>query len=79
MGRAMRKRVFRHMRTPKAQISLRIRAVWSGHSLFANRVIDTIECMYGEQIPRLDHAHTQDDVNPYIFRMFEGTVSFDTA
>ena len=39
MGRAMRKRAFGHMRTAKAQISLRIRAVWSGSSLSANRII----------------------------------------
>ena len=35
----MRKRVFWHMRTAKAQISLHIRAVWSGPSLSANRII----------------------------------------
>ena len=35
----MRQRVFGHMRTAKAQISLRIRAVWSGPSLSANRII----------------------------------------
>ena len=43
MGRAMRKRVFGHMRTAKAQISLRIRAVWSGPSLSANRIIGYYE------------------------------------
>ena len=35
MSRAMRKCVFSHMRTTKAQISLRIRAVWSAPLLFA--------------------------------------------
>ena len=35
----MRKHVFGHMRTAKAQISLRVRAVWSGPSLSANRFI----------------------------------------
>ena len=39
MGRAMRKRVFRYMQTAKTQISLRIRAVWSGPSLSAYRII----------------------------------------
>ena len=39
MGRAMRKRVFGHMRTAKAQISLHICAVWSGPSLSAYRII----------------------------------------
>ena len=36
---AMRKRAFGQMRTAKAQISLRIRAGWSGPSLAANRII----------------------------------------
>ena len=40
MGRAMRKHVFGHMRTAKAQISLRIRAVWSGPSLSESRIIE---------------------------------------
>ena len=35
----MQKRVFEHMRTAKAQISLRIRAIWSGPSVSANRII----------------------------------------
>ena len=34
MSRAMKKRVLCHMRTTKAQISLRIRAVWSAPLLF---------------------------------------------
>ena len=34
----MPKRVFKHMRTAKARISLCIRAVWSGPSLFPNRL-----------------------------------------
>ena len=37
IGRAMQKSVFEHMRTAKPQISLRIRAVWLGPSLSANR------------------------------------------
>ena len=39
LGLAKRKRVFGHMRTAKVKISLRIRAVWSGPSLSANRII----------------------------------------
>ena len=39
MDRDMRKRVSKHIRTAKAQISLRICAVWSGLSLSANRII----------------------------------------
>ena len=46
MGRALRKRVFGNMRTVKAQISLRIRAVWSAPSLSANRIIGHYK-MYG--------------------------------
>ena len=38
-GHAMRKRVFWHVRTARAQISLRIRAVWSGPSLSTNWTI----------------------------------------
>ena len=38
-GRAMRNRVFGHMWTAKAQISLRGRAGWFGLSLSANRII----------------------------------------
>ena len=40
MSRAMRKCVFGHMRTAKAQISLRIRAGWSGPLLSANRRLE---------------------------------------
>ena len=42
-GRAMRKCVFGHMRTVKAQIRLRIRAVWSGPSLPTKELLDTVE------------------------------------
>ena len=36
---AIRKRVFRHTRTVKVKISLRIGAFWSGPSLSANNII----------------------------------------
>ena len=39
MGHAMRQSAFGHMRTAKAQISLRIRAGWSGRSLSASIII----------------------------------------
>ena len=39
IGHAMRKPAFRHMWTAKAQISLHIRAAWSGTSLSANSII----------------------------------------
>ena len=38
-GPSHAKTVLGHMRTAKSQISLRIRAVWSGPSLSANRII----------------------------------------
>ena len=37
--RVIRKHVYGHMRTANAQIRLRIRAVWSGPSLSANRIV----------------------------------------
>ena len=50
MGRAMRKRVFGHMRTAKAQISLPIRAVWSATLLSPNKIIEYYG-MYPVSIP----------------------------
>ena len=51
LGHTMQKRVFGHMQTAKAQISLRIHAVCSGPSLFAYRIINKgpndILCMHG--------------------------------
>ena len=66
-----------YMRTAKAQISLRIRAVWSGPSLSANRIIGyyKIKYMNGEQRPGWYLAHAQDDLNAHctwpkaLFRM----------
>ena len=52
--------VLGYMRTAKAQISLRIRAVWSGPSLSANIIMDTIDFFNGEQIPGWDFAHVQE-------------------
>ena len=37
------------------------------------------ECMNGEQSPGWYFAHSQDDLNPRILRIFEGTFSLDTA
>ena len=53
-GPRTRKRVSGHMRTAKAQISLRIRAGWSGPSLHVYRIIeflDTTKWMDAEQSP----------------------------
>ena len=35
---------------------------------------DTIDCFNGEQVPSV-----QDDVNPHILHMFEGTFSLDAS
>ena len=71
--RAMLKRVFGYMRTANAQITLRIRAVWSGSSLFAYRIINK------EQRPGWYFAHEQDDLNMRILRIFKKSFSLDAA
>ena len=53
------KRVFGHMRRAKAQISLRIHAVWSG----LTESLDTTECKNGKQRHGWYFAHAQDDLN----------------
>ena len=57
------------MRTAKAQISLRIRAVWSGSSLSANRIIGYYRMYQRRESPRWDITHAQDAVNPHSLRM----------
>ena len=64
-----------HARTAKASD----RAVWSGPSLSANRIIDTMECINGEQRPGWDLAHAQDDMNLHILRMLKGSFSLGEA
>ena len=59
----------------KAQISLRIRAAWSILCCPQTESLDTIEFSNGEQTSGWDFAHVQDDVNPLILRMLEGTFS----
>ena len=77
MGRAKRKRILRHMRTEKAQINLRIRAVCSGPSLSAKRGTGhyKIQMHMNEEQSTCDtyYAHARDDVNPHILRMHECT------
>ena len=53
------------MRTPKAQISR------SGQGLRCplTEKSETTEWSNGEQMPRWDFAHVQDNVNPHILRM----------
>ena len=56
----------------KAQISLRIQAVWSGPSL--SESLGTIECMNGKnQRPGWYFEHAQYDLNLRISYMLEGT------
>ena len=52
MGHAVRKRVFRPMRTAKAQIRLRCPLTES---------FDTRECINGEHMPGCDFAHARDE------------------
>ena len=75
------KRVFGHMWTAKAQISLRIRAVWSGPSLSAYRIIGYYRINEWRAKTRMTLAHAQHDLNTcmHILRIFEGTFSLDTA
>ena len=51
MGHALRKRVLRHMRLTKSQISQRIRAVWSRPSQSAHRIFRYYRLINGEQRP----------------------------
>ena len=75
----MRNRVFGHMRTAKAQVSLRIRVVWPGPPLSANRIIWSTQSKIREQRPKWYLAHAQDDLNLGILRMFEGPFSLGAA
>ena len=50
MGSAVRKCVCGHMRTSKAQISLRIRIIWSGLSLSANRIFECYNTVWMARI-----------------------------
>ena len=63
---------FGHMRIAKAQISLRIRTVWSGLSLSANRIIG-----YQKSKSPVDTLRRHRIVWSLILRIFEGTSSLD--
>ena len=79
LGRTMQKRIFGHMRTAKAQISMRIRTVWSGAPCPLAESLDITECMNGEQRPGCYFGRAQYDPNLRIWRMFEGTFSLDAV
>ena len=75
----MRKRVLGHMRTVMAQISLRIREVWSGHYLSTNGITGYCWMYHRKQKPGWFFAYAHDDLNLRILRMFEGTFALDAA
>ena len=58
---------------------------WSGSTLFERQGISGFsrtrvkECLNGEQLPKWDFAHVQDDVNLHILRMFEGIFLYRVA
>ena len=62
------------MRTAKFQMNLLIRPVRLGSSLSAEST-DTTGCFNGEQKSGSGFVHVQDDLNPHILRMLEGTFS----
>ena len=73
----IRKRVFRHMQTAKAKISLRCLI---GTFAATNRTLEKqIKCINGGQMPWWDFAYVQDDVNPHILRMLGNTFSLGVA
>ena len=75
MGRALRKRVFGHMRTAKAKVNLLIRACAQsdpGIHWPLTESCDTAECMNWEQMAGWYFAHAQDDLKLRILRTFRG-------
>ena len=75
----MRKRVFGNGRAAKAQISLRIRAVWSGPSLSANRIVGYYRMYEWSAKARMTIRLAHYDPNLCNLRMLEGTFSLDAA
>ena len=73
-SRAMRKHVFKHMRTAKALSRLRIRAVCSGPSLTANGIIRIIQNVWMEsKCPDETLRMRWINLNRRILRMLEDT------
>ena len=72
LGLAMRKRVFRHMRTAKAQIRLRVRAIWSGPALSADRLYWYCRMYACRAKPRMVISTCAGYLNLHILRMFKG-------
>ena len=77
LGRVMRKSVFWHMRTAKAQIRLRIRAAWSGPLLSACRIIGCYRMYQQKAMTGCDFAPAWDE--SCILRMPEDTYLLGAA
>ena len=67
----MRKCVFRHMRTAKAQVWANAQTD-QGIRCPLTELLDTTECINGEQSPGWYFAHAPDDLNLRM-RIIEGT------
>ena len=74
MGLAERNRLSVQMRTEKAQISLSIRAVWSGPSLSANRIIGHYRMYKWRANTQMRLCACAEWIWLCILRMFEATV-----
>ena len=75
-GRAMRKL---RLRSPKAQISMRICAVEQCIRCSQTELLNTVERFHRETNHPNKTAHVHDDMNPYTLRMIEGTFLLDAA
>ena len=67
------------MRSAKAQVSLRICAVWSGLRCSQTESMGNIKYFNREQLPGWGFPNVKDDMNPHILRMLESTLSLDVA
>ena len=79
LGRPMRKCVFGHMRTAKAQISLRICAVLSGPSMSATIIIGYYRMYEWKAKAQMIFRAAQDDLNLRNLRMCKGIFLLDAA
>ena len=77
-NRAMRKRVFGACNDSAGpDQTARMRSLISAFAVQKQK--NSTECFNGEQMPRRDFTHEQDDVNPHILRMREGTFPLEAA
>ena len=75
----IKKLVFGHMRTAMAQISLRIRAYWSGTLTVRLQNQWIFQIVWMDSKCPWYFAHAQEDLNLRILRMLDGTFLLDTA